>query len=203
MNTINLNHNPLTPSKIICIGRNFVEHIRELNNEIPTEPVIFFKPNSAISDDLIAGDTEPHHFEGEICFLIKNQRLYGVGLGLDITKRQLQSTLKAKGLPWERAKAFDGAAVFSPFIILETPITQLRMVLYHNHISTQTATYDLMIYKPNVILKEIQQFSTLETGDIIMTGTPKGVGIYLKGDHFKVQLYDQQNLLIEHTWQVI
>ena len=202
MNTINFENKLLTPSKIICIGRNYVEHIQELNNEAPSEPVIFMKPNSAISEKLFAGKIENHHFEGEICFLIQHNSLAGVGVGLDITKRKLQSALKEKGLPWERAKAFDGSAVFSQFITLSSPLTNLRMELFLNRKLTQEATYPLMIYKPDALLEEIQQFISLEDGDILMTGTPKGVGEFLVGDQFEIKLYTENTLLLKHSWHV-
>lgn len=203
MNTIILDESTLTPSKIICVGRNYVEHIEELNNEIPTEPVIFLKPNSAISENLLAGTEEPHHYEAEICFLVKNKMLHAVGVGLDITKRQLQSVLKEKSLPWERAKAFDGSAVFSHFIKLETPISSLSMTLSINDQPTQKANYDLMMYKPETLLSNIQSFMSCENGDIIMTGTPKGVGEYSQGDHFKIKLFSAETLLIEKQWQAL
>ena len=191
----------LSPSKIVCIGRNYVEHIQELNNEVPSEPVIFVKPNSAISTTLIAGDEETHHYEAEICFLIKNNQLQGVGMGLDITKRETQSRLKAKGLPWERAKAFNGSAVFSDFIKLEVPLESLQLSLSINDVLTQQASYELMIYKPHIILEEVQSFMSFEDGDILMTGTPKGVGKYHQGDQFKMELYSQETLLLSQNWQ--
>jgi len=116
MKTVNFNGREVTPSKIVCIGRNYVEHIEELGNEIPSSMVIFMKPNSAIKSKLISNDVEPIHYEGEISFMMLDGKIRGVGFGLDLTKRGLQSKLKAKGLPWERAKAFDGAAVFSDFV---------------------------------------------------------------------------------------
>ena len=90
MHQITLGDKSITPSKVICIGRNYVEHIKELNNEIPDEPVVFIKPNSAISDNLLAFSEEPIHYEAEICFVVNNGQLAGVGFGLDLTKRQLQ-----------------------------------------------------------------------------------------------------------------
>ena len=110
MNTIQLDSQPIAPSKIVCIGRNYLEHIRELGNETPDAMVIFNKPNSAISQTLFALRDEPLHYEGEICFMVKQGELDALGFGLDLTKRELQSKLKSKGLPWERAKAFDAAA---------------------------------------------------------------------------------------------
>jgi len=106
----------VAPAKIVCVGRNFVEHIEELGNEIPENMVIFLKPNSAVAEDLRACHDEPLHYEGELCFLFEKGRFAAVGFGLDLTKRNLQSQLKVKGLPWERAKAFDGSVVFSSFV---------------------------------------------------------------------------------------
>jgi 2-keto-4-pentenoate hydratase/2-oxohepta-3-ene-1,7-dioic acid hydratase in catechol pathway len=183
--TIKFNNQILTPSKIVCIGRNYVEHIKELNNEIPQNMVIFNKPNSAISDKLYY--FEDTRFEGEICFLIQNKKISGVGVGIDLTKVTLQNYLKSKGLPWERAKAFNNSAVFSEFITLDN-FNNLDMKLYINDKLTQHATYELMIYKPHEILNEILSFMDLEDGDIIMSGTPKGVGFYKKGDVFRFEL---------------
>ncbi|HIO92545.1 MAG TPA: FAA hydrolase family protein [Leucothrix mucor] len=201
MNSLKLENSTISPSKVICIGRNYVEHIQELHNEMPNEPVIFLKPNSAISEQLIAGKEEAHHYEGEICFSIKNNQLHGVGMGLDITRRQKQSELKEKGLPWERAKAFDGSVVFSDFIELDVSIDSLRLELHLNDMLTQEASYTLMINKPKAILEEVHQFISTEDGDIIMTGTPKGVGKYYQGDHFTMTLYSQDKLLISQSWQ--
>ena len=95
-----LDGNEIFPSKIVCIGRNYVAHIHELGNEIPAEPVIFIKPNSAIAENIHSGEPGEIHFEGEISFLVRAGELAAVGFGLDLTKRDLQSMLKAKGLPW-------------------------------------------------------------------------------------------------------
>src|SRR6187401_2848464 len=104
------------PSKILCVGRNYVAHIRELGNDVPDTMVVFNKPNSAITGTLRSriGD-EALHYEGELAFAVKKGKLVAVGFGLDLTRRGLQTALKEKGLPWERAKAFDGAALFSEF----------------------------------------------------------------------------------------
>ena len=122
MNTVMVDKQSVIPSKVVCVGRNYVEHIKELNNEMPTSMVIFMKPNTAVSSELITGKQMPLHYEGEICFLIKQGKISAVGFGLDLTHRELQSELKAKGLPWERAKAFDGAAVMSSFVSIEKEI---------------------------------------------------------------------------------
>ncbi|MBU2894325.1 fumarylacetoacetate hydrolase family protein [Colwellia sp. D2M02] len=176
----------LTPSKILCIGRNYVEHIKELNNDVPDEMVVFFKPNSAISSVLNAHHLmEPLHYEAELCFLYQQGKFSAVALGLDLTKRTLQSALKAKGLPWERAKAFDGSAVFSDFVAIESHhIDHLSLSLTINNTLTQQGSVELMMYKPVEILAELLQFVSLEDGDIVMTGTPKGVGVIQSGDSF-------------------
>ena len=119
----------------------------------------------------------------------------GVGFGLDLTQRELQSKLKAKSLPWERAKAFDGAACFSDFVGLGgTEISSLTMELEINRERRQSGGYELMIYKPEQILAEILEFMSLEDGDIIMTGTPGGVGQVLSGDHFQAVSYTHLTL---------
>jgi 2-keto-4-pentenoate hydratase/2-oxohepta-3-ene-1,7-dioic acid hydratase in catechol pathway len=103
MKSIIVDNTQVIPSKIICIGRNYVDHIAELGNEVPDEMVVFIKPNSSIAEQLSSYHDEPLHYEGELCFVYQLGRFSAVGFGLDLTKRQLQSKLKAKGLPWERA----------------------------------------------------------------------------------------------------
>ena len=99
------------PTKVLCVGRNYVDHIEELNNAIPDAMVVFNKPCTSVTSSLSSFHQEALHYEAEICFIVENGQYSAVGLGLDLTKRELQSSLKAKGLPWERAKAFDGSAV--------------------------------------------------------------------------------------------
>ncbi len=199
MKQITLNNKKITPSKVVCIGRNYVEHIEELSNETPDTMVVFNKPNSAITETLhfISDDTR---FEGEICFLIQDEKIAGIGFGLDLTKADIQNKLKQKGLPWERAKAFDGSAVLGNFVPFEGDVKQLRMELYINDKLVQFANYDLMIYKPLEMITEIQSFMSLEDGDIIMSGTPKGVGSFKKGDKFVGRVYCADNVLIESKW---
>ena len=201
MKTINYNNKKITPSKVVCIGRNYVEHIKELNNETPDTMVVFNKPNSAISDKLfyINKDTR---YEGEICFLIESGQISGVGFGLDLTKANIQNKMKEKGLPWERAKAFDNSAVLSDFIKFDGDISTLRLELFINNILMQFASFDLMIYKPQYMINELKTFMTLEDGDIIMSGTPKGVGTFKIGDIFTGKIFKNDKLLIEKTWQV-
>jgi len=202
MKTINYNNKKVTPSKVVCIGRNYVEHIKELNNETPSSMVIFNKPNSAISDELHYFNTDTR-FEGEICFLIENNKIAGVGFGLDLTHANIQNNMKQKGLPWERAKAFDGSAVLSNFVPFDTNLETLKMELFINNKLVQEANYDLMIYKPLEMLNEIQSFMSFEDGDVIMSGTPKGVGTYSKNDIFVGKIYSNDILLVESKWKVI
>lgn len=197
-----LNGRFVTPSKVLCIGRNYVEHIQELENEMPTEPVVFIKPNSAISDVIESGKKEPIHYEGELCFMLKGNAIAAIGFGLDLTKRQVQSSLKAKGLPWERAKSFDKSAVFSHFVDCHNKLASYRMELYINGKLIQYATYELMIHKPESLLNEVSEIFTLEDGDILMTGTPKGVGLVNRGDAFTAKIYDSESIIIEQSWLV-
>ena len=189
MKTVVVDGKRVAPSKVVCVGRNYVEHIQELNNEIPTSMVIFMKPNSAISEVLVSGKN-PLHYEGEISFLIKQGRVSAVGFGLDLTNRIVQNELKEKGLPWERAKAFDGAGVFSPFVSIdESEVEKLSMQLWINGVLTQEGGVDLMIHKPLEIIKEINSFSSLIDNDIVMSGTPKGVGSFKSGDVFVGKIF--------------
>ena len=200
MNTVLFDSKSVTPSKVICIGRNYVEHAKELGNEIPDEPVIFIKPNSSISDHLYAGTNEAIHFEGEIAFIIESQQLAGVGFGFDLTKRELQSTLKNKGLPWERAKAFDQAAVFSSFVRFDDDVIHLNLKLVINDKLVQQGGVELMIFKPDFLLNEIIKSFKLEDGDIIMTGTPAGAGAFNQGDNFIGQIFIGDKLLVKQEW---
>lgn len=200
LNTVLLDGKPIMPSKIICIGRNYVEHIEELGNEIPQEMVVFAKPNSAISSTLHARLGEPLHFESEICFMVIDGRLAAVAFGLDITKRALQSRLKSKGLPWERAKAFDGSALFSPFAPIEKWDESLSVELAINNQPRQAGHVGLMMYKPDDILRELGTFMTLNDGDIIMSGTPKGVGEIKHGDQFSGRILLNSEVIAAAQW---
>ncbi|NQY64675.1 MAG: fumarylacetoacetate hydrolase family protein [Alteromonadaceae bacterium] len=204
MNTINVDGKPLSPSKLVCIGRNYVEHIAELGNEVPDEMVVFNKPNSAISEQLLSFHDEQLHYEGELCFVYQGGRFSAVGFGLDLTKRALQSKLKTKGLPWERAKAFDGSAVFSGFVGIESTDhlfdSSLRLELTINDKVIQAGGIDLMMYKPAQILKELQTFMTLEEGDVVMTGTPKGVGVINAEDSFTGKVLVAGKILVSANW---
>ncbi|MED7788443.1 fumarylacetoacetate hydrolase family protein [Francisella sp. 19X1-34] len=187
-------------SKVICVGRNYVEHIQELNNEIPENPVIFLKPNSSISKTLKLSNKREIHYECEIVFSFdKNSNIKAVGVGLDLTDRKLQSKLKAKGLPWELAKAFDNSAVISDFVeISESDISKLSFKAYKNDTLIQHGNYELMMYKPEQIVKFLRDSDiSICENDLLMTGTPKGVGVVNAGDKFKIVLFCGDNKIIE------
>lgn len=203
MNSITIDGIDFFPSKIVCIGRNYVDHIKELGNEVPKEPVIFIKPNSSISKEIISSKSDIIHYESEISFLILGGDLRGISFGLDLTKREVQSELKAKGLPWERAKAFDNSAVFSSFKSFSGNVSDLRIELHINDVLVQEGNYQLMLNKPATILSEVTSFMSFEDGDILMTGTPKGVGVINSGDIFTGKIFEKDTLLIESIWKVM
>lgn len=200
MKTVVVDGKRVAPSKVVCVGRNYVEHIQELNNEMPTSMVIFMKPNSAVSEVLVSGKN-PLHYEGEISFLIKQGRVSAVAFGLDLTNRVLQNELKEKGLPWERAKAFDGAGVFSSFVSIdESQVEKLSMQLWINGVLTQEGGIGLMIHKPLDIIEEINSFSSLIDNDIVMSGTPKGVGSFKSGDIFVGKIFVDKKEILSKEW---
>lgn len=189
-----------TPSKIVCIGRNYVEHINELGNELPLDMVVFMKPNSAITDRLQAISGEQLHYEAEICFICHSGCFAGVGFGLDLTKRSLQDTLKKQGLPWERSKAFDGSALFSHFAPVKDLADTYAVQLAINGINVQSSDSSHMIYQPSTILSELKRFITLNDGDIVMTGTPAGVGPIVKHDVFTGSVSIQGKRVVSAEW---
>lgn len=200
MKTIIVGKRYVAPSKIICVGRNYVKHIEELGNEIPDDMVVFLKPNSAISEELHSFHQEQLHYEGELCFLFENGKFSAVGFGLDITKRELQSKLKSKGLPWERAKAFDGSAIFSQFVEIPNLSKKLTFELDINGKNIQSGSISLMIYKPEEILVELLTFMSLCNGDIVMTGTPMGVGPVNPGQSFAGKVKDNDEVITSAEW---
>ncbi|OLQ94187.1 2-keto-4-pentenoate hydratase [Vibrio ponticus] len=201
MHSIIVEDNPIQPTKVLCVGRNYLDHIAELNNAVPEQMVVFNKPSTAITNQLTAYHQERLHYEGEICFVVNNGQLSAVGIGLDLTKRELQATLKQQGLPWERAKAFDGSAVFSRFISLQgLTIDELEIELFINCVRVQRGGVKQMIYPPQVIVDELKSYTTLCDGDVIMTGTPKGVGEVQAGDIFLGRLIHAGKTLIEIEW---
>jgi 2-keto-4-pentenoate hydratase/2-oxohepta-3-ene-1,7-dioic acid hydratase in catechol pathway len=191
--------------KILAIGRNYVEHIKELNNETPDEPVIFTKPDTAILKDnepfyFPDYTTDVHHELEVILRICKEGKSIdekfasgyydAIGLGIDFTARDLQQKAKAKGLPWALAKGFNGSAPISKFIPKEkfSDMKNLHFKLELNGATVQEGNTGLMIYSFESIIAYISKFITLKTGDIIFTGTPKGVGPVKIGDRLKGQL---------------
>jgi 2-keto-4-pentenoate hydratase/2-oxohepta-3-ene-1,7-dioic acid hydratase in catechol pathway len=184
--------------KIICIGRNFVDHIHELQNEIPTDPVVFIKPDSALLRNnnpfFIPDFSKEIHHELELVVKIKKigksiplqfSRDYydEIGLGIDFTARDVQSELKAKGLPWEKAKGFDHSAVISNFMSIEgLDLSNLNFSLQKNGIVVQQGNTQQMIHNIDTIISYVSQFFTLKIGDYIYTGTPAGVGAVAPND---------------------
>ncbi len=191
----------LYPSKIVCVGRNYYEHIQELNNKVPDDIVFFIKPNSSISQDLIS-PSKRCRYEGEISFIIFDNQIKGVGFGIDLTLIDEQEKAKKEGLPWEKAKAFDNSAVFSEFKSIKN-IDNLEMELYINGQLKQYGNIDLMIYKPYDILEKAKKYFSFENGDILMTGTPKGVGLVNKGDRYVGKILKDGLVVVEKEWFVI
>ncbi len=188
-----------TPSKIICVGRNYVEHIEELGNEIQNNVVYFMKPNSAISEKLHL-PPKKCRYEAELSFLVIDKQYAAVAFGIDLTLVDVQERLKLHRLPWEEAKAFDRSAVFSEFVPFSN-IDNLKIELHLNGQLRQQGDSSLMIYHPLYLLEDIQKHFTLEDGDIVMTGTPKGVGILQKNDLIDGIILEKNIPLI--TWQGI
>lgn len=201
MRTVEFAGSSRPPSKIVCIGRNYAAHIAELGNEVPEEMVVFFKPNSAIGQELAATQAgEAVHYEAEICFGVEGGELRSIGVGLDLTKRGVQDKLRAKGLPWERSKAFDGSAVFSGFVEFDGEFAGLELELTIDGERTQLGSTTQMLHQPSAILEGIKRFATLEDFDIVMTGTPKGVGALRGGACYDCVLRRGQVELARASW---
>lgn len=183
--------------KIICVGRNYQKHIEELQNEKPTEPVIFIKPDSALLRNnapfFIPDFTKEVHYEVELVLKIKKlgrhipeqfalDYVESIGLGIDFTARDLQNKLKAKGLPWEKAKGFDHSAAISKFIPVPQNPDNLNFSLEKNGSIVQQGNTQQMIHKIPQLISHISEYFTLKIGDYIFTGTPEGVGPVMKDD---------------------
>lgn len=183
--------------KIICIGRNYREHAEELGNEVPEKPVIFMKPDTALlkgRDFYIPEFSQDIHYELEVVLKISrngkyilkenaSQYYHEIGLGIDFTARDLQSELKSKGLPWELAKGFDGSAAVSSFYSKsEFNLENLSFSLQKNKTVVQSGNTRDMMFSFDEIIAFVSWFFTLRTGDLIFTGTPKGVGKIAEND---------------------
>lgn len=185
--------------KIICIGRNYAKHIEELDSEKPENPVIFLKPDSAIlakkQPFFIPPFTDNVHYEVEVLVKINKvgkhiqekfaHKYYDeIGLGIDFTARDIQNQCKDKGLPWEKAKAFDGSAALSEFLPKERfgDLNNLSFSLHKNGDLVQDGNTKAMLWKIDELIAYVSQFFTLKKGDIIFTGTPAGVGKVSEND---------------------
>lgn len=200
MTTVIFNGEPVRPGKVVCVGKNYAAHIEEMAAVPAENMVVFMKPATSIGTILHATLDEALHYEGEICLLMKDGAVAGVGFGLDLTKRETQSKLKATGLPWERSKAFTGSALFSEFVPAPKDLSRLSVELSIDGALRQKGDVSLMLYPPDVILQELNQFLVLEDYDIIMTGTPAGVGAMKTGEHFLGRVLDGEDELVNGTW---
>lgn len=200
--------------KIICVGRNYVEHIKELNNEQPEDPVIFLKPETAIplkNDPFFYPDfSKDVHYEVEILVKInrvgKNidakfaHKYYDeLGIGIDFTARDLQSKLKAKGLPWELAKGFNGSAPISGFVPKSdfADLHNINFSLDVNGETRQQGNTSLMLFKIDYLISFVSRYFLLQQGDILFTGTPKGVGPVQPGDRLTAYIEDRPMLELD------
>ena len=199
--------------KVVCVGRNYAAHARELGNEVPTSPMLFMKPASSVvsirqgvvrPDPAVFGDT---HYETELCIQLATdlsaatmeeamQAIGAVTVGLDLTLRDLQSELKAKGHPWERAKCFDGACVLADWLDPQAfgDFRNVAYQLYINDSLKQDGDTALMLFPVYELLVNISHAFSLQAGDVIMTGTPSGVGVLHAGDTLTLKLG-------AHEWQ--
>ncbi|MGS2726801.1 fumarylacetoacetate hydrolase family protein [Psychroserpens sp. BH13MA-6] len=195
--------------KLICIGRNYTDHIKELANEKPTDPVVFLKPDTSIllkkQPFFIPDFSEDVHYEVEVLVKINRvgkhiakkfaHKYYDeIGLGIDFTARDLQAQLKAKGLPWEKAKGFDGAAVVGEWLSKEDfdDINNINFSLHKNDSEVQRGNTSLMLWKIDEIIEYVSKYFTLKIGDIIFTGTPSGVGKVIANDQLKGYIENKQ-----------
>lgn len=202
--------------KIFCIGRNYAEHARELGNEIPEEPVVFLKPKSALLKPHLPfyypEFTNELHYEAELVIRVAKNGRYinrryahqyydAITLGIDFTARDIQNELKSKGLPWEKAKAWDNSAVIGNWRSIGDFVNrkEIKFGLYKNGELVQHSHSGKMIHSFENILVNISKYFTLNIGDVIFTGTPEGVGEVLPGDELEGIVEDESvfNLTIE------
>jgi 2-keto-4-pentenoate hydratase/2-oxohepta-3-ene-1,7-dioic acid hydratase in catechol pathway len=200
--------------KIICIGRNYVDHIKELDNDRPTEPIIFLKPDTSIllkkQPFFIPDFSEEVHHEVELLVKINKigkhidqkfaHKYYDeIGLGIDFTARDLQLQLKQKGLPWEKAKSFDGAAVIGNFVPKSNfkDINNISFTLKNNETVVQRGNSSLMLWKIDALIENVSKYFTLKIGDVIFTGTPSGVAKVATNDILTGYLEQEESFKIK------
>lgn len=195
--------------KLICIGRNYAQHISELKSEKPTEPVVFLKPDTAIllkkQPFFIPDFTNEVHHEVEVLVKINRVGKYidskfahkyyeQIGLGIDFTARDLQQELKGKGLPWEKSKAFDGSAVIGKWVSKSNyeNVNNIPFSLFKNNQVVQSSTTKDMLWGIDEIIAYVSQYFTLKIGDIIFTGTPSGVSKVQSNDSLKGYIGEEE-----------
>ncbi len=200
--------------KIICVGRNYAEHAKELGNDIPDEPVIFMKPKSALLQShtpfYYPEFTNELHYECELVLRICKNGKYiqerhagnyynGITTGIDFTARDVQDELKKKSLPWEKAKAFDNSAAIGKFIDITPELNKknINFCLYKNKELVQQGNSSKMIFNFDSIIEHISNYFSLNIGDLIFTGTPAGVGECVVGDELEGFIEDQKLLSLE------
>ena len=185
--------------KIICIGRNYIDHIKELSNQKPMNPVVFLKPDSSViaknQNFIIPSFSNEIHHEVELVIKINkvgkhidksfSHKYYDeIGLGIDFTARDIQSNLKEKGHPWEKSKAFDNSCMVGKFLKKEKleDISKIEFSLIKNNELVQSGHSDDMLWKIDELISYVSQYFTLKIGDLIFTGTPSGVSKVESGD---------------------
>ncbi len=200
--------------KIICIGRNYAEHAKELGNAVPTEPVIFMKPKSALLQThtpfYYPEFTNELHYECELVLRVSKNGKYiqerhaanyynGITVGLDFTARDIQEDCKKNGLPWEKAKAFDNSAAVGKFVNITPDFkkTNINFSLKLNKTEVQKGNSAEMIFSFDSIIANISNYFSLNIGDLIFTGTPAGVGECVVGDELEAFLEEQSLLSVE------
>lgn len=200
--------------KIICVGRNYAAHAKELGNEIPDEPVIFMKPKSALLQShtpfYYPEFTNELHYECELVVRISKNGKYvqerhasnyynGITTGIDFTARDIQDELKKKGLPWEKAKAFDNSAAVGKFIDITPEFNRknVNFCLYKNKELVQQGNSSQMLFSIDAIIHHISNYFSLNIGDLVFTGTPAGVGECVVGDELEGFIEDQKLLSLE------
>ena len=198
----------LPVGKVACIGRNYLDHIEEMKSVVSASPLLFLKPKAALCDMgkplSIPTDQGECHNELEVAVLLKHAvskatedevlaAIWGIGLGLDLTLRDVQRELKAQGQPWERAKSFDLSCPVSGFVPIDsiTDLQDLRFTLSINGEVRQSGHTAMMLHKIVPLIAHMSQTFTLDAGDIVLTGTPKGVGPLLVGDTIEATLHDK------------
>ena len=195
--------------KLICIGRNYAQHISELKSEKPSEPVVFLKPDTAIllkkQPFFIPDFSNEVHHEVEVLVKINRVGKYidskfahkyyeQIGLGIDFTARDLQQELKGKGLPWEKSKAFDGSAVIGKWVSKSNyeNVNNIPFSLFKNNQIVQSSTTEDMLWGIDEIIAYVSQYFTLKIGDVIFTGTPSGVGKVQSNDFLKGYIGEEE-----------